>query len=149
MVKKLCPVLFSLSLDFVLTNSIFTHGSLLCIVLRLSCPLPVLLQCWPCVRLVYLSCRYQRWEWAADFWVESSIVCGATQSHIANSSGERRDRNRIEDRELLYIFMIQVHMCDSVHHRFSCNFSSSSVLLKLYLFSFNLTRRGSADPSVY
>lgn len=82
--KRLFPALFSYpwTLDFVLANSIFTHSSLLCIVLRASCPqstscsIEVLVLCE--TGLSAMSLQGER----AEFWVESSIVCGATQSHI-------------------------------------------------------------------
>ncbi len=76
--------LYPWTLDFVLTNSIITHSSLLCIVLKASCPqstscsIAALVLC-----EIGLSAMSLQGE-TAEFGVESAIVCGTTQSQITN-----------------------------------------------------------------
>lgn len=147
---KSCPVLFSSSLDSRLCAHklyIYTQWyTLYCFESFLS----------SVHFLFYLPYRAGVWEGAAEFLVESFIVCGATRSHNTNSSGdlERQAVEGIENSELLCIFMMQVNMRfqdmrKSLHHHVSCTLSSPSVPLELCLFSLDLTMRSWANPQVY
>lgn len=130
------------TVDFVLPDSIFTHASLLCIVLGVSCP-----QSTSCSVevLVYLPCHYKSswggwWWW---FWVESSFVHSATQSKVMSQTQVFKiDRKQRAETTFVYFKDLGAYVCEM------CDYSPS-VPLRLCLFSFSLTGRGSADPQVY
>lgn len=98
------------TVDFVLPDSIFTHASLLCIVLGVSCP-----QSTSCSVevLVYLPCHYKS-SWGGGgggFGLKAPLFIVQLKANSCHKLKFLRQTGSREQRQHLYISKIQVLMC--------------------------------------